>query len=214
MRAVAVGPVHSGDKDNEDYSKTTQQSNVGHIPDVLEPGASDSGHERLLELRVKNEITSTRHAGVGATPADVGHIVAFGNTYEFEHTNIHGHAARGHIDDKPFNHADGLGYIAMAKGQYDDAKTKGHTTIGFVMESSGALSKPAAGFMRRLGRDSRARDGTRYGVNTPTSFLSYHMQALSLATSMSQAEILIDGVQKTKAAAHACRGHTSSTSRA
>ena len=119
-------------------------------------------------------------------------------------------AERGNSDDKPFDHADGLGYIALAKGQYDDAKSKGHTTIGFVMEASGALSKPASGFMRRLGRDSRARDGTHYAVNTPTSFLSYHMQALSLSSAMSQAEILVEGVQKTKAAAHAYRGHTSS----
>ena len=80
------------------------------------------------------------------------------------------------------------------------------------MESSGALSKPASGFMRRLARDSKTRDGTSYGINTPDSYLRYHMEALSLATSMSQADNLVDGVKKVKAAAHACRGFPSSSS--
>ena len=82
LSAVAIGPVLLGDKEQAEQYK---QYNKGHVPDLVQPGATAWGTDWIGETKVASPFTATRHAGHGSragggTPQDVGHAFSAGNT--------------------------------------------------------------------------------------------------------------------------------------
>ena len=81
---MAVGEVVLGDKEKAgEYKKY----NEGHVPDIVQPGASAWGTDWIGETKVPSPL--------GAAPAKdqcehVGHLVAFGNTEPRAHEIVHG----------------------------------------------------------------------------------------------------------------------------
>ena len=60
---MANGPVLLGDKEQAEQYK---QYNKGHVPDLVQPGATAWGTDWIGETKVASPFTATRHAGHGS----------------------------------------------------------------------------------------------------------------------------------------------------
>ena len=112
LAAVATGTVLLGDKAEADKYK---QYNVGHVADLVQPGASPWGTDWLGETKVPSSL--------GLAPpthqcAHVGHLVAFGSTEEWWHRVVLGCRQRGMPADGPCDHHTGKGHVPFHKGDY------------------------------------------------------------------------------------------------
>ena len=154
LAAVATGPVLLGDKEEADKYK---QYNVGHVADLVQPGASPWGTDWLGETKVPSSL--------GLAPpthqcAHVGHLVAFGSTEEWWHRVVLGCRQRGVPADGPFDHHTGKGHVPFHKGDYYDARhVKRNQVVPLIVEALGGIGRRGARCLRFLAR--RAKDRKR-----------------------------------------------------
>ena len=204
LAAVAIGPVILGDKENADAYK---QYNVGHVPDIIQPGASAWGTDWIGETKVPSPL--------GTTPPKsqcelVGHLVAFGNTEEWLHREILGCRARGQAatgaarTDKsnkniPFAHDTGEGHVPFHGGDYYDARfNKRNQVVPLIVEAFGGIARRGARCLRYLARRAscrkRGRDGTTYSRFHPANFLSHHLADIVTAAVYADARHIADNI--------------------
>ena len=206
LSAVAIGPVLLGDKEQAEQYK---QYNKGHVPDLVQPGATAWGTDWIGETKVASPFTATRHAGHGSragggTPQDVGHAFAAGNTEERLHRAILGCRPRGRPQDGPFDHNTGRGHVAHHPGDYADAlsPTKNNQVVPLITEVFGGLASRACATIkfgaRRAGDKKRGRDGTKYSRFHRRNYLSHHLAAIVSAVVLTDASNIEDGITALK----------------
>ena len=190
-----------GDKAEADKYK---QYNVGHVADLVQPGASPWGTDWLGETKVPSSL--------GLAPpthqcAHVGHLVAFGSTEEWWHRVVLGCRQRGVLADGPFDHRTGKGHVPFHKGDYYDARhVKRNQVVPLIVEALGGIGRRGARCLRFLARRAkdrkRGRDGTRYSRFHPANFLSHHLAKIVSAAVYTDAQHIEDGINYLKQRAH------------
>ena len=115
-----------------------------------------------------------------------------------------GHTHTGHTDKK-FDHTTGKGWVAARKGDYDDAlRVKKNGLSPFFFESTGAASPHTFHTIKQLAEknkgDVRRRDGTSYSRNrrATKSFLSHHLQSISMAIVLNDAKTINNNIAGAK----------------
>ena len=203
---MAIGPVLLGDKEQAEQYK---QYNKGHVPDLVQPGATAWGTDWIGETKVASPFTATHHAGHGSragggTPQDVGHAFSAGNTEERLHKAILGCRQRGRPQDGPFDHNTGRGHVAHHPGDYADAQspTKNNQVVPLITEVFGGLASRACATIkfgaRRAGDKKRGRDGTKYSRFHKRNYLSHHLAAIVSAVVLTDASNIEDGISALK----------------
>ena len=201
LAAVAVGEVILGDKEKAgEYKKY----NDGHVPDLVQPGASAWGTDWIGETKVPSPL--------GAAPAQhqcerVGHLVAFGNTEEWLHRAILGCRARGLPPPgaapagrlPPFDHKTGEGHVPFHGGDYYDARfNKRNQVVPLIVEALGGIGRRGARCLRFLARRAscrkRGRDGTRYSRFHPENYLSHHLAGIVTAAVFADARHIVEEI--------------------
>ena len=192
-----------GDKTN---AGATKQYNVGHVSDLVQPGASAWGTDWIGETKVPSSI--------GASPAQdqcehVGHLIAFGNTEEWLHRMILGCKARGRDtgDTPSFDHTTGEGHVPFHKGDYHDAVfNKRNQVVPLIVEALGGIGRRGARCLRFLARRAscrkRGRDGTTYSRFHPSNYLSHHLASIVTAAVFTDAQHIVDEVNLLKTRAY------------
>ena len=189
VAAVATGPIVLGDK--EDPGKT-KALNDGHVVDMAELGAEESGADTLYEVKNPTPLKKLYSAGLGSRqhggcPATKGSTHGFGSTLEQYTVMTCGTRKRGRPQDGPFKHDTGKGYVEFKKGHYHDGiYVKKNNLVLALVETSGGVSPPFLRHVGRLHRRTRtpgAVDRTHYGSvrMSPTSYFVHHTQQLSKA---------------------------------
>jgi len=202
--AVAAGPVILGDKEN---SAATAHFNVGHVVDMAEPGAGDGGTDRCSELKVVSGLRAKHEAGLGSsanggTPANVGHLFAFGNTEERLRLENLGCEPRGHPSQGYFDHATGRGWVKGRRGYYHDSLFNKRNTTDVLLHESlgGGYAPPAVARIRRYARAAQAGvDRTRYTSRRRISYISHHTQRASLGIVKADSRGILDSLGKLSA---------------
>ena len=200
LAAVAVGEVILGDKEKAgEYKKY----NEGHVPDIVQPGASAWGADWIGETKVPSPL--------GAAPAKdqcqhVGHLVAFGNTEEWLHRQILGCRARNQPAQPPaggrlppFDHKTGEGHVPFHGGDYHDARyKKRNQVVPLIVEALGGIGRRGARCLRFLARRApcrkRGRDGTTYSRFNPSNYLSHHLAGIVTAAVFSDAAHIVEEI--------------------
>ena len=200
LAAVAIGEVVLGDKEKAgEYKKY----NEGHVPDIVQPGASAWGTDWIGETKVPSPL--------GAAPAKdqcehVGHLVAFGNTEEWLHRQILGCRARNQPAQPPaggrlppFDHKTGEGHVPFHGGDYHDARyKKRNQVVPLIVEALGGIGRRGARCLRFLARRAscrkRGRDGTTYSRFHPSNYLSHHLAGIVTAAVFSDAAHIVEEI--------------------
>ena len=206
IAAVATTQTVLGDKTNGAKTKQFNDFNDGHVVDIAEIGAGDSGEDVCNEVKVfaalKKGGSTGRGGADGGTSRKVGHKYLFGNTEDQCRIDNLGCAPRGRPTDGPFNHKTGKGYVKGKKGDYHDALFVKRNRVDLLLHEDlgGGFSPPAAHKIRRLGRKSREHevDRTPYKGDRKISFVSYHTRAISMNIVRATAWTLHDAAQKAK----------------
>ena len=174
------------------------------MKDIVEVGTSDWGTSVIGETKVVSPFTSTVRAGRGnnhgsGTPADVGHYIAFGNTEEHLHRTILGLRRRGRVQDGPFDHATGHGYVAAEHGDYYDAiHVKNNLVVPYIVETFGGIGRCGQAKLRACAKVAagcgkhRGRDGSRYGRYHRLPYSALHIARISVAAVQSNARCMLD----------------------
>ena len=207
LAAVASGTVLLGDKGEADAYK---RYNVGHVPDIVQPGASPWGTDWLADTKVPSSLglsPGTRQC------AHVGHLVAFGNTEEWWDRVVLGCKGQGVPADGPFDHATGKGHVPFHKGDYHDARhVKRNQVVPLIVEALGGIGRRGARCLRFLARRAkdrkRGRDGTRYSRFHPANYLSHPLAKIVTAAVYSDALHIEEGIDdlRRRARSPACDG--------
>ena len=189
-----------GDKEKAgEYKKY----NEGHVPDIVQPGASAWGTDWIGETKVPSPL--------GAAPAKdqcehVGHLVAFGNTEEWLHRQILGCRARNQPAQPPaggrlppFDHKTGEGHVPFHGGDYHDARyKKRNQVVPLIVEALGGIGRRGARCLRFLARRAscrkRGRDGTTYSRFHPSNYLSHHLAGIVTAAVFSDAAHIVEEI--------------------
>ena len=195
ITAVATSQTVLGDKTNAAKTKQFNDFNDGHVVDIAEIGAGDSGEDVCNEFKCFTALKKTSSA------ASVGHKIGFGNTEgEARIANL-GCKARGRPGDGPFDHKTGKGHVKFKKGEYHDALTVKRNEVCLLLHENlgGGFSPPAAHKIRRLGRKARSGiDRTPYKTDRKISFVSYHTRSISMNITRAEAWQLHKAVNTAK----------------
>ena len=207
--AVAIGQVVKGDKEDKDKMAAI---NEGTVTDVVElEGDEDTGADCHWEVKVPSPTTGTHKTSrkgkgtddKGGSPADVGHMYAFGNTEERYRAAILGVKFKGRKRDGPLNHSTGRGWVRAQPGKYAHALSQGARVTPVIVETSGAISPrslKAIGHLAKRARGKHARDGTKYGRSRTSarSFYVHHTQRLSMAAACGDVHGIFDSLRGRK----------------
>jgi len=202
-QAVAVHCVLMGDK-SEGKAGRYKKWNAGHVFDICETGAGDSGKDRLSETKCFHSYpksTGQNH------PEFLGHIYSFANFEEGLRITILGSKRRGRQTENRFSHTTGRGFYKGHVGHYDDARfNHGHTVVCLIHAEDGGFSPETYSHIKRLARDASktgGRDGTEYDDDNwnARSYLTHHMQRISSDIVMATADQLTAAINITKRSA-------------
>ena len=195
ITAVATSQTVLGDKTNAAKTKQFNDFNDGHVVDIAEIGAGDSGEDVCNEFKCFTALKKTSSA------ASVGHKIGFGNTEAEARIANLGCKARGRPGDGPFDHKTGKGHVKFKKGEYHDALTVKRNEVCLLLHENlgGGFSPPAAHKIRRLGRKARSGiDRTPYKTDRKISFVSYHTRSISMNITRAEAWQLHKAVNTAK----------------
>ena len=141
---------------------------------------------------------------VSGAPAAVGHKFAFGSTEEFYRLTILGCRQRGRPRDGTFDHNTGRGYVAPARGSYDDAlRVKRIKVVPMIVETAGGVTPQ---FVAQVGRLSRraasksGRDSTKYGTSrtSTTGFFHHHIERIGASAQRGDAIHILNQITARK----------------
>ena len=163
----------------------------GHIPDITALNKAPGGFHVLADTKVGN-VFSTAYDGTPAAIAARAASIPFAASGEYYYSMVHGRPAISipQGTSQQFNRRNYVGKKAAVKGDYEPAKSLGHTAILLLSEVTGALHPDGRSLLRQLAalHEGKLPHELRGQSWTASSFESYFLQQrLSSAVNMAAA---------------------------